>query len=175
MTRFAPACGLNLLVPGTGLIWLGRPWLGMALAIWFGLGAQVAACGGLIAPATIPRPATVLGGLLAVAAWLVGQGLLVSRIRFLRDPSLPGELAALREHAESCLARGDHKAARSALTIALSIDGSDLATRILWARLVTATSSRFRSRRAWRGAARLDSDRRFQAEIREGLEGLRSG
>lgn len=163
---------MNVLVPGTGLIVLGRPWLGLALAVWFGLGAEVAACGTLIAPATIPSLISLVSAGLAGAAWILGQVLLVMRIRFLRDPNLPAELALLRQLAEEALARGDHKAARSALLLALSLSDSDLATRILWARLLAVSASRGRARRAWLGAARLDADQEFAEEIRLALARL---
>ncbi len=80
---------MNVVVPGTGLILLGRSWLGLAVAVWFGLGSEVAACGMLIAPATIPGAMTMTAACFAGAAWVVGQGLLAARIRFLRDPN-PG-------------------------------------------------------------------------------------
>ena len=67
-----------------------------------------------------------------------------------------------------------HRAARSALVMALSIDDVDILTRILWARLLTLTASRSRARRAWRGVARLDGKREFSLEIRDALDRLGS-
>ncbi len=79
---------MNLLIPGTGLIVLGQPGRGTALAVGFGLSAEVAVCGALIAPATIPGGVTLTGVLLAGAGWLLGAGLLIARIVFLtRDAS----------------------------------------------------------------------------------------
>jgi hypothetical protein len=163
---------MNAIVPGTGVMALGQPWLGLAIAVWFALGAELAACGVLIAPVTMPSFLMAGGFLFAGAAWVLAQVLLATRIRFLCDPGLPGELEILRQHAEAALARADHKAARSALLIALSIDDSDLPARVLWARLVTATASRARARRAWMGIARLDTEGRFTAEIQAALERL---
>lgn len=174
VTRFLVAAVLNAVVPGPGLILLGRPWLGVALAVWFVLGAELAAFGLLIAPATLPHFASLSGAVLAAVAWLLAQALLIGRIRFLRDPNLPRELAILRRLAERGLARGDHKGARTALLIARSIDDSDLATRILWARLLSCSASPRRARRAWLAAARLDADRRFADEIRDELERLQT-
>lgn len=170
--RFFAAVALNVWIPGPGLILLGRPWLGVALAVWFGLGAEVAAFGLLIAPATVPGFVSYSGAALAGIAWILGQGLLVGRIRFLRDPNLPRELAILRRLAEQALARGDHREARASLLIARSVDDTDLATRILWARLLSCSASPRRARRAWLDVARLDADRRFADEIREALERL---
>jgi hypothetical protein len=161
---------MNLIVSGTGLILLGRPWLGLALAVWFTLGIEAALCGGLVAPAAIPSWLTWLASASALAGWVMAQVLLVMRIRLLSDPNLPTELAVLRRLAESALARKDFRAARSALLVALSVDDSDAATRVMWARLLTATGGGWRARRAWLGAGRLDTERQFRAEIEEALD-----
>lgn len=161
---------MNLLVPGTGLIALGRVWLGIALAAWFALGAEVAACGALIAPASIPVWITWGTGALAATAWLIGQGLLVTQIRTLRDPNLPADLQALRDLAEAALARGDLAAARLSLRVALSVDDSDVPTRVLWARLMSKKGSRAKARRAWLEAQQLDEQQNFATEIRRALE-----
>jgi len=163
---------MNGLVPGTGLIALGRMWLGVALAAWFAMAGEVAVCGALIAPMSIPRWITVAAGAVAGAAWLVGQGLLGSHVRLLRDPHLPVELEALRDLAQEALVRGDLAAARSALLVALSIDDADVSARILWARLLSRTGSKAKARRAWLEAQQLDAEQVFSTEIRQALEQL---
>src|SRR5690606_17477804 len=95
-----------------------------------------------------------------------------ARLRFLNHPRLPEELAILRRLAESSLEHGDLEEARSALLIALSINDCDVATRVLWARLLSASGQRGRARRAWRLAARLDEQQQFAPEIREALQRL---
>lgn len=151
---------------------LGRTWLGIALAAWFGIAAEVAVCGALIAPATIPRVLTALAGVFGALAWVVAQGLWVSRIRFLSDPHLADELAIVRRMAEQCLASGDLDGAHAALSVAMAMDDTDVATRVLWARLMTARGNRSRARRAWRMASRLDLRREYGEEIRQALERL---
>ena len=76
---------MNLTVPGTGLILLGRAWLGFAVAVWFGLAVEVAVCGKLIAPATTAWTLTAASAVLAMAAWLLGQGLLAARVLHLKE------------------------------------------------------------------------------------------
>lgn len=170
MRRFLLATVMNVIVPGTGLMMLGRAWLGLALAVWFALAAEVAIAGLLIAPAVVQRWSAWAGGGFALAAWGVAQGLLISRIRFLLDPALPRELVILRRLAQGCLVHGKWKTARSALLLALSIDDGDAETRLLWARLMTETSGGRRARTAWRAAARFDREHRFNAEIAAALE-----
>ena len=85
MARLLMAVIMNLTVPGTGLILLGRAWLGFAVAVWFGLAVEVAVCGKLIAPATTSWALTVASAILGVSAWLLGQGLLAARLLQLKD------------------------------------------------------------------------------------------
>ncbi|HOW70660.1 MAG TPA: hypothetical protein PKY77_08670 [Phycisphaerae bacterium] len=170
MKRFLQVTVMNLIVPGTGLMMLGRGWLGLALAVWFALAAEVAIAGLLIAPAVVERWAALAVGGFALAAWFVAQGLLISRIRFLLDPALPRELAILRRLARGCLAHGKWKAARSALLLAMSVDDGDAETRLLWARLVSETAGGRRAWAAWRAAAQYDREHRFSAEITAALE-----
>jgi hypothetical protein len=84
MARMVTAFLMNLGVPGSGLMLLGRAWLGFAVAVWFCIATEVAICGKLIAPATMPWRMTAASAALGLAAWLLGQGLLISRIRYLR-------------------------------------------------------------------------------------------
>ena len=163
---------MNLLVPGTGLIALGRVWLGIALAVWFALGGELAAFGLLIAPLSLPKGMAWCGAALAGLAWSVGQGLLWGRIRFLRDPELPRELKALCELAEAELTQGNLSAARSALEAAMLIDDADLATHVLWARLMTHRGKPSQVRRAWLAAQQLDTQSTYSSEIRQALEQL---
>ena len=87
---------MNLTVPGSGLILLGRAWLGFALAVWFCLATVVAVSGKLIAPAIIPWGLTAASAALALTAWILGQGLLISRIRCLKG-RLPAVLFSAEE------------------------------------------------------------------------------
>ena len=96
MTRLITAFLMNVGVPGSGLILLGRAWLGFAVAVWFCIAVEVAICGKFIAPVTMPRGMTVASAVLGLMAWLLGQGLLISRVRCLRG-RLPAGLFAGEE------------------------------------------------------------------------------
>jgi hypothetical protein len=93
MARLIVAILMNVTVPGTGLMVLGRAWLGFAVAVWYCLAVEVAVCGKLIAPVTTPWLMTAGSAVLAALAWLLGQGLVISRIRDLRG-RLPAALFA---------------------------------------------------------------------------------
>lgn len=96
MAKTLTAVFMNLTVPGSGLILLGRAWLGFALAVWFCLATVVAVSGRYIAPAMMPWGLTAASAALALTAWLLGQGLLVSRVRCLRG-RLPSVLFSVEE------------------------------------------------------------------------------
>lgn len=165
---------MNILVPGSGLIALGSSWLGLALAVWFALGAEVALLALLFAPAAIPLALMLVAAASCLAAWCIGQGLLYRRLQLLCDPDLPEELGCLHSFAGEALSRHDYRAARSALLAALAIDDTDVQTHVLWAQLLTFSASRERARRAWRYAARLDSEARYSRQIQEALDHLQA-
>jgi hypothetical protein len=152
--RFLAAIALNLLMPGAGLIALGRLWTGLLAAVLYTICAGAAIVGSLLAPASVPVALTIGGGGLAGATWLLAQWMLWDRLRTLRDPALASELAVLRAQATTAIERNDLQEARGLLAIALSIDPDALDTVVLWARL-SAALGRFReARRAWRLVSR---------------------
>jgi hypothetical protein len=161
---------LNLLVPGTGLIVLGRPWMGLALTGCFLLGAEVGILALLVVPAVLPFPVAVLGLAWAATVWFMGQILLIRRVRLLRSAELPRQMAILRRLTGWALNRGDYAAARSAIAIALSLDDSDPACQILRARLLSLTGKPASARRAWLLARRLDLRQEHEAEIDRHLD-----
>ena len=81
---------LNALIPGAGLILRGRHWLGFALAMLFGLAANTAIAGWLVAPVAIPRVYTWMATILSVITWVLAQTLLLRRSRVALDGP-PGE------------------------------------------------------------------------------------
>lgn len=168
--RFAPPILLNVLVPGSGLVALGRAWRGLLLALLFTLTLEAGLVGVLIAPATMPASVTWAGLGCAAAAWLLAQAMLASRIRYLRSPELPRELAILRRLARRAMGRGDYPGARAALAVALSLDDSDPETCVQRARLLDLTASPARARRAWLAAARIDAEGRHASEIHRRLD-----
>jgi hypothetical protein len=64
---------LNLVLPGAGLIFLRREWLGFSLSLLFGVCGNIALAGWLIAPHAIPPGLRWLAVLLTAAIWLLAQ------------------------------------------------------------------------------------------------------
>lgn len=117
---FRAAIILNLFLPGTGLILRRREWLGLSLAVLFGVCCNVAIAGWLIAPAAIPGWLTMFAVLLAAVTWLAAQVLFKRRGEVLgrREAALEELLA----EADEALAARDITTARRALERGRAID-----------------------------------------------------
>ena len=63
----------NLIVPGSGLIFLRREWLGFCLALIFSLCTNVAVIGYLIAPLAWPGWLVALSAVLTGCSWILAQ------------------------------------------------------------------------------------------------------
>jgi len=73
--RRASLWACNLIVPGSGLIFLHREWLGFCLAIIFSISANATITGALIAPLAWPRWLVILSAVVTVLSWALGQAL----------------------------------------------------------------------------------------------------
>jgi hypothetical protein len=169
--RFAAAVLMNVIVPGAGLLLVGRVELGIATSVLFAFCAEAAFCGMLIAPAAMPPWLTVGAGSLAMAIWVVAQWLLRDRLATLRDPELQKELEAIRAEVVAAIQRKDLLEARGLLQIALRTDPDSVETQVLWARLMTLLGRFSHSRRAWRRILKTGDDR-FAREAAEAMEQL---
>ncbi len=152
---------VNLLVPGAGLVLVGRTWMGTVLTAWFVLGAEVVLWGRLIAPATLPQELVLCGWGVAAATWLAAQVVLYRRTRILTADDLPRQLAILRRLADRAMARGDYRTAGAAINVGLSLDDGNLPIHIARARLAELTGHSRRARRAWRAVQRMDPSQVF--------------
>jgi hypothetical protein len=163
---------LNVLAPGSGLIALGRLWLGLSLAAFFLLTSAFGLTGRLIAPGVIPGVLAMSNLGAASVVWLLAQGLLIARIRFLSGPGVHRQLGVLRGLAHRAMKSGNLPAAKSALLSARAIDDSDVRTRIQWAHYLAAAGHPHLARQAMHEASRLDEHDEHAGEIAGALEAL---
>ncbi len=63
----------NLIIPGTGLIFHRREWLGFVLSILFGVFANVALAGSFIVPEALPAWLIRLSIVLTAVTWFCAQ------------------------------------------------------------------------------------------------------
>ena len=173
--RSQAAIWVNVLIPGAGLIILRREWLGLTVALLFGVLAASGIWGCLITPASVGTWS--VGLLLAGAAliWLGGQFLLRRQLAVFSDPSLAGEVERLRQQAADSASAGDYSQALSMLRLALSLNDEDLDTLVQEADLLTALGRFREARRAWRQVERLDRRQRYRRRIVEALQRLPAG
>lgn len=170
MSRFVVPVLFNVAVPGTGLVAVGRPWVGSSMAGLFLLAAEVGILGLLVAPASVSRGVSIAALVAAGVVWLVGQGVLLARIRFLRSAQLPRELAILHRLAQRAMSRSDLGTAQAAIAVALSMDDADVQSHLLRARVLTLSGRRSRAQRAWLLVKRLDVHHRYAEEIERNLK-----
>jgi hypothetical protein len=158
---------LNILLPGTGLILCRREWLGVALVLLFGICANLALAGWLIAPAAVPTWLIWLGVGIAVLSWTASQ-VLLSRQRLLLQHCAAGLDAILRQ-ARSALDAGDLDAARFALESGAALDDENVDLHVVYVRLCTLEGDEHGRRAAWHKVLRLDRHGRYRDEARRAL------
>lgn len=155
MMRKSIAPWLNALVPGAGLILLRREWLGLLLALLFGLCAQIGLWGLFIVPASVPRWVTVAALVGAGLAWVCAQYTLVVQLRRSFGPGTTREVERLCQQAEEAIGGGDYDTAKELLLVALTLNDEDPGANVQWARLMTALGHVHRARRAWARVVQL--------------------
>lgn len=162
----------NLVVPGSGLIVLRRDWLGLAVAVLFGILAEVVLLGALIVPGVVPPWVTTLCFSAALFVWLGGQWRLWTRLRTADGSALEAELAVLRERAAA--AAGERAFARAVeiLQVALTLNDEDLACNVQQAELMTLMGRFARARRAWRRVQSLDRKAEYGRQAADALASL---
>ncbi len=127
------AIALNLLLPGAGLVLRRREWLGLFLALAFGICINMAIAGALIAPAAVPTWLTVLAAALGATCWLASQYLCWAQGKQLARRARTVE--GLLTEASMSLSRGDHEAAGRELAAAAELEADNVETVRLQKRL----------------------------------------
>ncbi|MFQ5489271.1 MAG: hypothetical protein ACE5GE_01005 [Phycisphaerae bacterium] len=168
--RLAILC--NLLVPGSGLIVLRRDWLGLALALLFGVFGQVALWGTLIVPAVVPGWLTTGSLAAATGIWLGAQWQLWERAKVIAGPALQHELSILSRQAQQYASEGHYAKAEDILRLALSINDEDLACNLRWAELMTLLGKSSQARRAWHRVLHLDRKSQHRRQAQQALATL---
>ncbi len=163
---------LNVVIPGAGLVIVRREWLGLALALLFGVFAQIAIFGWWIVPEDIPRLLQVVAAAGVGGTWLGAQALLVQRLRLVTSPQIAEEMQTLVERARWAIDNGDWHEARQSLLVSRSLNDEHVEAAMLWAELMAKTGRRREARRWQRRIARLDAGT-GQGQAAESREALR--
>lgn len=170
--RLKIAIGLNLLVPGSGLILARREWLGFILAMAFTACGQIAVMGLLIGPEDVPQRVTACAVGLAAALWVGGQYLQWRCIGPPANSSRASQLGICHGLADDAIEQNRYQDAYGALQVALTVDDEDLQAYVKLAR-VAATLGKFgESRKTWKIVQQLDRRRLFRREMVQALSRL---
>ncbi len=149
---------VNLLVPGAGLIGLRREWLGLAVALLFGILAQISLMGVLLLPAVIPTRVSVLTAMAAATVWGWAQWLLVRRLRASCGQAAERQHASLLHRADKALACGNMDEAADLLRAALNMNDEHVETLWQWAQLSVRAGRMSEASWAWDRILQLEHD-----------------
>ncbi len=172
ISRMAPCDGLlsrlgNVILPGTGLIIRRREWLGMSIALLFGICGNVVLSGLLIAPAMIPSWLTILAAIIALLTWGAAQVLFWKQgTQIKRRTDL---LNSLLEDARGAIERDDMTAAHKALESGGVLDDERVELHVLWAALRQIEGNEQGVRQAWRRVLKLDHRGAYRTQAKEAL------
>lgn len=158
---------LNLIIPGTGLIFLRREWLGMWMAFVFAICCNLALAGRLITPEAVPPWLTLTATLLAVFTWILAQYLHYRQgLVLVRTAEVMAQLlAGVRE----ALAANDLERAKRELTSAVALDDECAEVHVLRAHVSKCAGNDAEARVAWRRVIQLDLQNEWADEARKAL------
>lgn len=170
MQAFA-AGALNLLVPGLGIIWLGRAVAGLVFGLVFAACANLAVCAVLLVPGDLPAWAPPLAIGLATGAYLGCQVQLVRSSREHREAEQQRIRRAALTAVREALERGDYSAGLAALAPVSHLAAQDLLVAFRLAQLLTAVGDTQAALAAWRQVRALDRHHIYRDEWRTAVVG----
>lgn len=166
------ARGINLLVPGAGLILIGGVLSGTLIALLFAASANLALLATLVMPDDVPRVWRGLAIGIACGTYLGAQIRFAQTLRELnrqvQDAVRDAALRAISEH----LVRGDADAAWEAAGPIRDLADDDLLAAYRLAQVLTIRGDARAARRYWKQLERLDHHHIYRKQIRENLAAL---
>jgi hypothetical protein len=174
---FNLALAVNVLLPGSGLIVIRRPWRGLAAALFFTACGHVLIFTTLIAPQRFDPRVRGFALLGAAATWLAAQA---SLWRARGERQTQGRLQQLQicyDLADDAWRDRRPEDACSALCVALTVDDENPHTYARLARLLVRCGRYDEARGAWKKVAALDRAGEYREQRAAALEELsgRSG
>ena len=161
----------NALVPGTGLVLLGRERTGFFFAVVFTIALQTALWGFLLIPAVIPHSVATIAVVTAGISWVAAQWTMALRLRAVgvnADAKIRRLLVLVSEAMED----QQYAHAHALLQESLAIWDDDAEIYAEWARLMTLMGRFATARLAWERVLELDSGGMFRVEAITALERL---
>ena len=156
---------INLLIPGGGLMMIGRVWFGLVIALLFGLVANCALAFSLLFPDDVPSWAGGLTTGLAGGTYLGAQLRFAQTVRSRhREAAIAHRRQAL-EAARACLAAGQYGQAWEAIRPLAAQAERDLLVAYRVAQVLTAKQDVNAALDAWHLVRRLDCHHIYREQI----------
>ena len=161
------ARGANLLVPGTGPVLVGRPWLGWCTGLLFALAINAALALTLLFPDELPG---WYGGLAIGVTGGIYVGAQIRLVRMLRATARETQAARRRmtlARAADALNRREPLAALEIIAALADEADHDLLIAYRLAQVMSATGDRTAAAEAWQRVERLDRHRLYRRVVRD--------
>ncbi|TWT42217.1 hypothetical protein RAS1_33470 [Phycisphaerae bacterium RAS1] len=157
--------GLNLVVPGAGLVLLGEPGVGVLLGLLFGGLLNVLIASTLIFPDELSTLTTAVAAIGAAAVYVFAQRRLPRAATRATLALLAAQRRSALRHAADCIERGRAADALAALAPLAALRAHDLLVAYRYAQAVSLTEDAGAAREAWRCLRRIDLHKVYGDEI----------
>lgn len=156
---------INLLIPGGGLITIGRVWLGLIIALLFALLANCALAFSLLFPDDVPSWAGGLTTGLAGGTYLGAQLRFAQTVRSRHREAATAHRRQALEAARACLTAGQYHQAWEAIRPLAAQADRDLLVAYRVAQVLTAKQDVNAALDAWHLVRRLDRHHIYREQI----------
>jgi len=156
---------VNLLIPGGGLMMIGRVWLGLIIALLFALLANCALAFSLLFPDDVPSWAGGLTTGLAGGTYLGAQLRFAQTVRSRHREAATAHRRQALEAARACLAAGQYGQAWEAIRPLAAQADRDLLVAYRVAQVLTAKQDVNAALDAWHLVRRLDRHHIYREQI----------
>ena len=156
---------INLLIPGGGLMMIGRVWLGLIIALLFALLANCALAFSLLFPDDVPSWAGGLTTGLAGGTYLGAQLRFAQTVRSRHREAATAHRRQALEAARACLAAGQYGQAWEAIRPLAAQADRDLLVAYRVAQVLTAKQDVNAALDAWHLVRRLDRHHIYREQI----------
>ncbi len=152
----------NLVVPGGGMILVGRLWTGLAVGMLFAVTANYAIIATLLFPDDAPGWLQGLAIGLCGGSYLGAQLRMGSCLREARQQAVAEVRDATLRAVSACLANNQADEALAAMEPIADMAERDLLVAYRFAQVLTKTGDASAARRAWERVRRLDRHRLYR-------------
>ena len=156
---------VNLLIPGGGLVMIGRVWFGLVIVLLFTLLANCALAFSLLFPDDVPRWAGGLATGLAGGTYLGAQLRFAQTVRSRYQAAMTARRRQALEAVRTCLAAGQYDQAWDAIRPLAAQADRDLLVAYRLAQVLTAKQDVDAARNAWQLVRALDRHHIYREQI----------